>query len=479
MQLIPDYDPCNQPFYWIYYNVQLSNPTSCDAKFIICSMVDFVNGNLGTSNMGHTCRSCKASAYTLTYSDDGTNCSWACSGPEDEYGGDPRPNFHLGCKEVTVTAGTTVNEFTGMYALTGSGLSDPSKCWIDYPTEYCPITYSPDPNDQSNAFKLTDAYVDFLLDQNPSDPSKNCPLDMTACSGIVGPWSDTEPSGTPAVSTCAGQYSNNWDLHASVIKRGNDGNPITASYCPVGNWVTMSMMYMGNYYAVLKGTLTGAPTGTTFKIIYPKDTTATDTSAILYDSTAYTVSGSSCNGNTLSVNTPFVIPMSMSGRMIFKMQLPNNSCGNSIPNGEKINFIGSVYANKTHSPYDSGAYMYGITLPYFRDTTAPVIDSLTAVRISGNRVKFTLVAHEDTSLLTGTVGMASDSLGDTTCAHYYDNSPSKDVLWIDTVNMPHDTSAVHIKVTIFNEMGLSTTATVNLSALLANDAIKNSYAFKQ
>src|SRR5689334_11559226 len=178
----------------------------------------------------------------------------------------------------------------------------------------------------------------------------------------------------------------------------NDTPPFSTVEIMAGNWITME--YMDNYPARLIGRLYGAPAGTTLAIIHPRDTLGTD-STIDYDTTFYSVASlGGCNGDSTLVNLPFMITP-FGGMTNFRLQLPNNACGNTITNGKSIQFIGKVYSRDSNQYYDSAEVMYAINAPYLFDSTKPTVNSVSTTVVTTKKLRIRVVGNEDVSMVMG------------------------------------------------------------------------------
>lgn len=420
--------------------------TDYDEEFdiIVCSMVNFAAPE-GVR--------CKKPQYGI--SKDINVGEWTCYGPGETT--EPSVSYHFGCKKIHI-GGKNDND-NAQYVIDGWFDVTDITCILD-PDPITNIQLSERADDNSNTWDYMSFYVDILKGDG-CDLAENC-QNLSGQNLFVF---TNPPSPPPGQSV--DYYVNAWATQLYKIKLGNENPSLVSSPVEVGNWVTMGNP--DNYPSRLVGRLYGMPSGTVFSIIHPKDTLgsaiATD-----YDTSTFIASTlSGCTGDTIDVNIDFMVTP-YPAIMRLNLTLPNDSCGNYIRNGHMIQFIGDVISRGGSSPWDSGAFMYGISAPFIFDTTAPQIDSIQTTALNDTTIEIKITASDDTSMVDGAwiIYRVNNGSNKGFLLRYENNMVGNSTTFVDTLRLSIDSATLMLKAVVRNALSMTDTSafdTINVYSL--------------
>jgi hypothetical protein len=402
-------------------------------------MVQFQNSSYEPSDF------CEVQKYSVQK----ISGSWKCIGPVTTY--EQNANYHLGCKKIHLDPGELEYVHDGEMDL------PQIDCIKQFKDPVEDIQVSEQRDNDPNTWDITSYYVDILRGVD-CDLATEC-TEATGVNVVFGP---TTPSGGHEED-----YKNIWANPISRIVRGDDDPPISISTVDVGNWVTMSAM--DNYEATLVGRLYGARTGSSLILVYPRDTAVVD-SVVDYDTATFVVPQlSGCIGDTVDVNLDFMVP-SYPAYMYFMLQMPNDNCGNPPPNGLQVQFLGDVVSRGNTAVYDTGAYMYGINVPFLRDTTPPSVNSVETWVLDPSTLRIRIVGSEDTSMIDGAWidYRVNGGAEKTMFMRYEDSVVGNATAFLDTLFLSEDSATVTFQAFVrngFEETGESAMDTCQVYGL--------------
>ena len=310
-----------------WFDMTLKDPVPADdVTFVVCAMINIDKPKIDMpaykANLGGGVWTCVANGIVNWY-----------------------PNYHFGCKRVTLNAGNG---------------------WHDNTSFDKTVNLSQD----FVSADLVSPYLDFAVD---------CPGGFIGCGPLfdkpdvfLTPGDGVGPTGT----------SSWWVV--------TDGNPPTGPIVSgsdgwnTGNWYSMGYVF-NNYVSRLDGTVTGLPGGALVTFSFPPSTGG--------GVHTFEVPGAGCAGETLRVSLPFVINDALmqesdeSTHMRFSFS--DQNCSQD-PNGRVIEFVGQVVATDySYFPdhrilYAPGDFMYGVHVQHVIESDAPyVVDQVFGVGPGG------------------------------------------------------------------------------------------------
>lgn len=365
----------------------------------------------------------------------------------------PYVNLHFGCREVTIGSNNSLGQFA--WAIDIPNLKLPDITCIQNPefgeyNDFQNIKLSAEAqDDDAMTWNLVDLYIDVL--DGACEMTSSCSFNGLATNFYLSPGT-LESDG----------FANAWAATPQAIKKKDEPDPVSTGVIEVGNWSTMDTP--GNYPVRLLGRLTGAPSGSVLTIRYPANLPGTD-STIIYDDTTYVVDTlSNCVGDTVSIDFDFMITPYPEALMTFDFSLPNSDCGDSIENGDVVQFMGNVFTRDTFLIYDSAAVLYGVNIPYLCDTTAPSIDSISTTVLDSNSVIVYVSGVEDASMVVGAWLVYQVNGGDD---RYFFLGFEDSVLsdgqtgFYDTLNVDEDSALVTFIAVIRNTFNMQDTSGID------------------
>jgi hypothetical protein len=280
---------------------------------------------------------------------------WKCRS-EPHPKGSP-PNYHFGCKLVTVGAGQQIDVFDQVADFSKGG---------------------------------TDDFTDEELGRLYFDVLKAC--ELTMCDQVKGGnrFLTPDDAGTqgedPWVNVWAGGKKFE-DLTSTGLSETD---------WPNGNWITMRKETPGLLYpSRLIGTLVGAPAGSTVQFFCTNDGGPRPLYQVQPDP-----SRPPCGGLNLHVNELFQIGIQPDEESGFRLWVPPTPGCGTVPEGSIVRFSGDVIAEPGASHYDPGEFMYGVDTWLVRDTQPPTIISGEAHQ-AGSRLHVSVAAEDATTMATG------------------------------------------------------------------------------
>lgn len=145
------------------------------------------------------------------------------------------------------------------------------------------------------------------------------------------------------------------------------------------------------------------------------------------------------------------------------MLLPSNTCQN-INNGKRILFNGNVTAADDFLACDSGDFLYGISFPFVRDTTHPVIDTITTQVIDSASLLIRSTTNEDATMVLASwlIYQVNGGPGQYHFLAYEDSTLGDGTTtFFDTLRISTDSSLVTFKVTSRNSYDLRDTSSID------------------
>ncbi|HET6399867.1 MAG TPA: hypothetical protein VFH95_00550 [Candidatus Kapabacteria bacterium] len=209
-------------------------------------------------------------------------------------------------------------------------------------------------------------------------------------------------------------------------------------------------------------TVANAPAGTKITGYCPYDTLSggmpvTDSTGLPIVGSGYifTDTSSGCNSDTLGFQFPFLIPAMANGDMGWEITLPAGSCSD-IGNGRRIYLHGEVYAASNTPVYDSGQFMYGVSMTFVLDTTPPTATSFTLHAVDSTHLAVSLTGSDDTTIVNAGYVKYSVNGGSevSQLLRVQHDSVGLTTIFVDTIISPFPHATINIRGFVANQLGL-------------------------